>query len=127
MTGLPIESKFERSPNLPIEPEDREDLTQRLNQAYAQGDLDVVRYQELLDGLYAAERQGQLVPLMQMLPANVRQTLPAGIEQNQMKPGELTPAGRASAVESYNQMKPFYWVAGGMITALLLIVLLVVF
>lgn len=127
MSGLPIESKYASHPEEPIHEADRDDLTKRLNDAYTRGALDLERYQNLMDGLYTAEHQGQLVPLVQYLPANYRVDGPVGaVESPRVAPGVLPPRGAGLDVRgSYQAMKPWYWVAGGTVLLVLAIVLMI--
>ena len=64
VSGLPIVSKFRNDPHRPVQDADRDDLASRLNEAYTRGDLDTDQYQSLLDGLFSATTQGQLVPAL---------------------------------------------------------------
>jgi hypothetical protein len=97
MTGLPIESPFANDPNGGVSDDDRGALGDRLNQAYASGDLSAEDYKRNLDLLYAAQRKAELVPIAEALPARFRDTAPAGAVDtgtSAPQPGDLPePAG----------------------------------
>lgn len=96
MSGLPIESGFSNQPQRPVSDQDRAVLTDRLNQAFENGDIDIDRYRELMDQIYAATTGGELVPVAHELPGKYRSTAPQGAESGvELAPGEVNqPAKR---------------------------------
>lgn len=126
MSGLPIVFKFRNDPDRPVQDADRDDLTSRLNEAYTLGDLDTDQYQGLMDGLFNATTQGQLIPVADMLPARFAVNTPAvGGDAPASPPPGMVPMGRRTPVaSSFQQLKPWYYVAGGISVVVVLIVLL---
>ncbi len=117
MSDLPISSKYRSTPDAPVTPNEREDLTERLNDAFTRGDLDDVEYRSRLDTLYAAHRLGELVPVVDGLPPRQTYTAPAIVEQSLGRPGELEPSRSA--------VRPALLVAGGALLIITLILALV--
>ncbi|GAB3915291.1 hypothetical protein GCM10011575_39900 [Microlunatus endophyticus] len=120
MSELPISSKYRSTPDAPVSDGEREELTRRLNDAFAAGRLDQETYSAHLDQLYAAQRLGDLVPVVQNLPALQTYSDPAMVQQaSGGRPGEVSaarPANRAA----------LYVVGVVVIIAILLIILLAV-
>lgn len=98
MTDLPRSSKYRSTPGVPVSDAEREDLTARLNDAYATGRLDSDEYRARMDTLYGAATLGELVPVVTGLPARPTHATPAGVESASIPPGELAPARDASSV-----------------------------
>ncbi len=61
--------------------EDREQLSRRLNDAFTAGRLDQDDYSQRLDRLFAAQRLGELVPVVDGLPAVATYSDPAAVQQ----------------------------------------------
>lgn len=94
MSNLPISSKYRSQPARPVDEAEREDLTKRLNDAFTSGDIDGDTYRTLLDELYGAQTLGELVPVVEHLPAKQTYQDPAMVrQQTTTAPGELAPAG----------------------------------
>jgi hypothetical protein len=91
MTELPRSSKYRTSPDEPVTAEEREQLTRRLNDAFSDGKLTQDEYSTKLDELYAAQHLGELVPVVEALPAVQAYNDPA-IVQQVGRPGELSTA-----------------------------------
>lgn len=89
MTELPISSPYRSTPQLPVTDAEREQLSARLNTAFTQGDLDSDDYRGRLDQLFAAERLGQLVPVVDGLPPAQTYESPAIVASSGGQPGEL--------------------------------------
>lgn len=91
MSQLPIGSRSPRDPQRPVADAQRDDLTQRLNTAYERGDLSLEDYQGLLAQLFEAHTTGDLVPVVQALPAQYRvPSAPQGAEvDTNLAPGEV--------------------------------------
>jgi hypothetical protein len=97
VTELPISSKYRSTPQAPVTTDEREQLTRRLNDAFAAGRLDQDDYSQRLDRLYAAQRLGELVPVVDGLPAVAAYQDPAMVQQPSARPpGELTEARNGS-------------------------------
>ena len=92
MSELPISSPYRSTPGAPVSESEREQLSARLNTAYADGKLDADDYQSRLDALFAASTLGQLVPVVDGLPPTVTYDSPAMVASNGGTPGELSTA-----------------------------------
>jgi hypothetical protein len=92
MTELPISSKYRSTPEVPVSADERDQLTQRLNDAFAAGRLEQSDYSTRMDRLYAAEKLGELVPVVEGLPAQQVSNDPAMAKQGAGAPGELAPS-----------------------------------
>ena len=93
VSELPISSKYRSTPDAPVTSEDREQLSRRLNDAFTAGRLDQDDYSQRLDRLFAAQRLGELVPVVDGLPAVATYSDPAAVQQpSDRPPGELTEA-----------------------------------
>lgn len=90
MSSLPPSSRYLQQPDEPISDDERESLTGRLADSYTEGRLGESDYFAALDQLYRAKTLGDLVPIIEQLPAASIQT-PATI-----RPGQL-PAGQTSS------------------------------
>lgn len=120
MSELPISSKYRSTPNAPVSDGEREELTRRLNDAFAGGKLDQDSYSARLDQLYAAQRLGDLVPVVENLPALPTYNDPAMVQQGAGgRPGEVSQANPA------NRMAVLV-IAGVVLIAIILIILLAV-
>jgi hypothetical protein len=67
-SNLPISSPYRSKPDAPVTDAERDQLTSRLNSAFTAGTLSQDDYQARLDQLYAAQKLGQLVPVVDGLP-----------------------------------------------------------
>lgn len=115
MSELPISSKYRSTPDAPVSDDEREELTRRLNDAFAAGRLDQDTYSSRLDQLYAAQRLGDLVPVVQSLPALQTYADPAMVQQAAgSRPGEVS------------QARPANRMAIGVIGAVVLIVIILI-
>lgn len=115
MSELPISSKYRSTPDAPVSDDEREELTRRLNDAFAAGRLDQDTYSSRLDQLYAAQRLGDLVPVVQSLPALQTYADPAMVQQAPgSRPGEVS------------QARPANRMAIGVIGAVVLIVIILI-
>jgi len=120
MSELPISSKYRSTPDAPVSDGEREELTQRLNDAFAAGQLDQDAYSSRLDQLYAAQRLGDLVPVVGRLGARQTYDDPAMVQQAAGgRPGEVSQARSANR-------PAIYIVAAVVIIAIILIILLAV-
>lgn len=97
VSELPISSKYRSTPAAPVTAEEREQLSQRLNDAFTAGRLDQDEYSQRLDRLFAARQLGELVPVVQGLPAVATYSDPAAARQPSARPpGELAEADNGS-------------------------------
>jgi len=98
---------------------ERNQLTTRLNDAYTEGKLDADDYHARLDRLYAAQKLGELVPVVEGLPPLRTYSNPVGVESGGGEPGTLAPARSGTGLTL---------VTGGMLLAALvvLVILLVI-
>lgn len=90
MSNLPISSPYRSTPDVPVSDEEREQLTTRLNDAFAEGKFSQEDYSARLDRLYAARTLGELVPVVEGLPPRETHQTPAIVAQSEGAPGELT-------------------------------------
>jgi hypothetical protein len=67
-SNLPISSPYRSTPEAPVTDTERDQLTSRLNGAFTEGTITQDDYQARLDQLYAAQKLGQLVPVVDGLP-----------------------------------------------------------
>ena len=118
MSELPISSPYRSTPDAPVTEREREQLSERLNTAYADGKLSAEDYQARLDTLFAATRLGQLVAVVEGLPAAATYNDPAIVTSGGGRPGELAPSRSGSRLALVG--------GGGVVAAVLLIVLLVI-
>jgi hypothetical protein len=117
-SNLPISSPYLSKPDAPVTDAERDRLNARLNAAYTAGTLEEEDYQARLDLLFAAQRLGQLVPVVEGLPPLPTHSTPAIVASSGGQPGELSqsrPPGRLTAV-----------VVGGVAAAILIIAILLV-
>jgi hypothetical protein len=114
-SNLPISSPYRSTPEAPVTDTEREQLTSRLNAAFTQGTLAQEDYQARLDQLYAAQKLGQLVPVVDGLPPLQTYESPA-IVTSGGEPGQLA-EGRSAAQLSL-------LVVGGLAAVIVLIAIL---
>ncbi|GAA1388837.1 DUF1707 domain-containing protein [Luteococcus peritonei] len=101
MSNLPISSKYRSTPERPVDEAEREDLTKRLNEAFEAGTVSQDDYRALLDRVFAARSLGELVPVVEQLPAKSTHDQPELVRQEgDLPPGELLPAGMSQATAS---------------------------
>lgn len=117
-SDLPISSPYRSTPALPVDDDERNRLSSRLNAAFEAGSLDADDYRARLDGLFAAQTLGELVPVVQGLPALATYADPALVASTGGRPGELTPARNASGLAAV--------AVAGIVGAVLLVALLLV-
>lgn len=119
MSNLPISSPYRSTPDAPVTEAEREQLSSRLNTAYADGKLGADDYQSRLDALFSAQKLGQLVPVVDGLPPLQTYDSPAMVASTGGQPGEVAETRNANG---------FTLVIVGAVAALvlLLVVLLVI-
>jgi len=116
-SDLPISSPYRSSPEAPVTDVERDQLSSRLNAAFTEGTLNADDYQSRLDQLFAAQKLGQLVPVVTGLPPL----------QTYADPAIVTSGGQPGQVaESRNASRLTVAVVGGLAVVVLLIVVLLV-
>jgi hypothetical protein len=116
---LPISSPFRSTPDAPVTEAERNQLSSRLNAAYEAGSMDADDYRARLDTLFAAQRMGDLVPVVQGLPPLQTYADPAIVASAPSgQPGEVTPARSANGVALV--------AVGGVVALVILIAILLV-
>ena len=119
-SDLPISSPYRSTPALPVDEDERNRLSSRLNAAFEAGTLDDDDYRARLDQLFAARTLGELVPVVQGLPPLSTHTAPALVESTGGRPGELAPARSGNGLT----LVAVAAVAGGVLLVALLLLLL---
>jgi hypothetical protein len=89
VSNLPISSPYRSTPNEPVSDAERDQLSSRLNAAFTDGTIDADAYQLRLDQLFAAQRMGELVPVVEGLPPLQTYQSPAIVASAGGRPGEL--------------------------------------
>lgn len=89
--ALPPSSKYLQRSADPVDEVERESITQRLNGAFADGRLSHDEYAAAMDTVYAARTLGDLVPVIERLPARIENT-PAIVGQGSLPAGQVTEA-----------------------------------
>jgi hypothetical protein len=118
-SDLPISSPYRSTPDAPVTEAERDQLSSRLNAAYTAGTLDAEDYHARLDTLFAAQRMGQLVPVVEGLPPLQTYADPAIVASSGGRPGEVSEARSATGVA-------LVAVGGVLLVVLLIAVLLVI-
>jgi len=96
VSNLPISSPYRSTPDVPVSEAERNQLNSRLNAAFTAGTLDQDDFQVRLDRLFAAQKLGELVPVVEGLPPLETYATPAIVGAGTTEPGQLV-AGRNSA------------------------------
>lgn len=118
MSNLPISSKYRSQPDEPVSEAEREGWSRQLNEQFTRGAIDQDTYRQLLDQVFAARTNSDLVPVVEQLPARPTYQQPAIVAQDPaVAPGELTPARSANKLAVYA-------VGGGIAAAVLVVILL---
>lgn len=95
-SNLPISSPYRSTPEVAVSDEERDQLNVRLNTAYTDGKLDPDDYQARLDILFRARKMGELLPVVEGLPALQTYNSPAMVASTGGQPGELSEARSGS-------------------------------
>ena len=69
MSSLPPSSKYLQQASAAVDDGEREALTKRLSDAFADGRMGQDEYMAALDTVYGAQQLGELVPVIEQLPA----------------------------------------------------------
>lgn len=114
---LPISSPYRSTPEAPVTETERDRLSSRLNAAYEAGTLDGDEYRTRLDTLFAAQRLGELVPVVQGLPPLQTHADPAIMAAAPSgQPGEVSTARSATGVALF--------AVGGVVALIVLVAIL---
>ena len=89
MSELPISSPYRSTPEAPVSDQLRNQLSAQLNTAYTDGTIGADDFRDRLDRLFAAERLGELVPVVTGLPPLQTYADPALVASAGGRPGEL--------------------------------------
>lgn len=116
---LPPSSKYLQRSADPIDEAERASITKRLNDAFADGRLTHDEYAEAMDVVYAAQKLGELVPVMEKLPAAV-ENVPAIVEQG------AVPAGHLNESRSLVPVAALVGLVGVSLVAVLVILLVLI-
>jgi hypothetical protein len=98
VSNLPISSPYRSTPNAPVSDAEREQLNVRLNAAYTAGSLDEDDYQSRLNVLFAAQRMGELLPVVEGLPPLQTYNSPSMVASTGGQPGVVSVSRNASGV-----------------------------
>jgi hypothetical protein len=96
VSNLPISSPYRSKPEAPVTETERDQLSSRLNVAFTEGTLTQEDYQARLDQLFAAQKLGQLVPVVEGLPPMQTYDNPAIITSGG-QPGQLSESASSSS------------------------------
>jgi hypothetical protein len=97
VSNLPISSPYRSTPEAPVTEAERNQLSSRLNAAFTAGSLEQEDYQARLDQLFAAQKLGQLVPVVEGLPPLQTYASPAIITTGG-EPGQLAEARKGGGL-----------------------------
>ncbi len=89
--ALPPSSKYLQRSADPVDDAERDSLTQRLNAAFSDGRIEHADYAAAMDVIYASRTLGELVPVIEKLPAAAANT-PAIVAQGNLPAGQVTEA-----------------------------------
>lgn len=117
MPELPPSHKYLQQPDQPVDEIERESLSKRLSDAYAEGSMEQHEYMTSLDLVYKAGSLGELVPVVEHLPATA-DPVPKGVEVH-----SSVPAGEVS--QSRNVVVPALIVTGTVLALLVILGVLV--
>lgn len=117
MPQLPPSSKYLQQADEPIDEIERESLSKKLSDAYADGSMEQHEYMASLDVVYKAETLGELVPVVEHLPATA-DPVPKGVEvRSNVPPGEVN--------QTRNVVAPALIVTGTVLALLVILGVLV--
>lgn len=118
MSSLPPSSKYLQQASADVDDTEREALTKRISDAFADGRLGQDDYMASLDVIYAAQHLGELVPVVEKLPA-------MAVEVPNLVQTSGSPAGQVST--SRNILVPALLVTGVILALLVTLAVLGVF
>ncbi len=85
-----MSSPYRSTPDAPVTESERNQLSTRLNDAFESGTLDSDDYKARLDQLFAAQRLGELVPVVQGLQPLQTYETPSIVANGTGEPGVLS-------------------------------------
>ena len=88
MSKLPPSSRYLQRADEAVDDVEREALTKRVSDAFADGRLDADSYRQSMDVIYAAKTLGELVPVVEQLPAAAVNT-PAIVGEGKLPAGQV--------------------------------------
>ena len=88
MSNLPPSSRYLQRAGEAVDDAERESLTKRVSDAFADGRLDADAYRQSMDVIYAAKTLGELVPVVEQLPAAAVNT-PAIVGEGNLPAGQV--------------------------------------
>ncbi len=121
MSNLPISSKYVSRPNDSVTDADRNDITEQLNEAFAEGKIEAYDYQDLLEKIYNAETLGELQPVVAKLPVRATFDEPEIVKQNTTRP-----PGEVSTINPGVMAMSTKLAAGFAVLGLILVVVLII-
>ncbi|HET9871978.1 MAG TPA: DUF1707 domain-containing protein [Propionibacteriaceae bacterium] len=92
MSDLPISSPYRSTPDASVSDDERNRVSSQLNAAFTEGTIDSDDYHARLDRLFAAQRLGELVPVVEGLPPLQTYQNPSIISTGGGEPGHLAEA-----------------------------------
>lgn len=113
MSNLPPSSKYLQRSHEAVDETEREHLTRRLNDAFEDGRLDQQDYLAQLDIVYGAETLGDLIPVVEDLPA-AKEVVPVGVDYP-------TTVAAGEVNTSRNVMVPALMVVGTLVTLMVIL------
>lgn len=117
MNSLPPSSRYLQQSGAEVEDTEREALTERLSDAFADGRLTQDDYMASLDVVYGAQRLGELVPVIERLPA-ASVTTPNLVQTSKLPAGEVS--------TSRSVLVPALLVTGAILALLVILAIVVV-
>jgi hypothetical protein len=91
VSEVPISSPYRSTPDAPVTEAERNQLSARLNSAFEAGALPAEEFSARLDRLFAAQRMGELLPVVQGLPPLPTHTSPAIVATTaNSEPGQVS-------------------------------------
>jgi hypothetical protein len=117
-SNLPISSPYRSTPEAPVTEAERNQLSSRLNAAFEAGSLDENDYRQRLDVLFAAQKLGQLVPVVEGLPPLQTYADPKIVASTGGQPGVVSESRSAAGIALL--------VGGGVVVLVVLIAILLV-
>ncbi|CAL8967394.1 hypothetical protein TESS_TESS_00119 [Tessaracoccus sp. O5.2] len=118
--ALPPSSKYLQRAGDPVDEVERESITSRLNGAFADGRITHDEYAHAMDVVYDARTLGDLVPVVERLPAAAT-SVPAIVEQSG------PPAGNVTTTRDLVPLAIGAGVVGVTLTAVLLLLVVLLF
>ena len=112
MSSLPPSSKYLQQASAAVDDTEREVLTKRISDAFTDGRMGQDDYMAALDVIYAAQQLGELVPVIERLPA-------VAVEVPNLVQTSGAPAGQVSP--SRNVLVPALLVTGGILALLMIL------